>query len=65
MITIKTSNPAWFLVDIGLFLRRLLNSIWREFCVLVLKPLDSHGTYEELCIFPENFSTLMIIGMHQ
>ena len=42
-----------FLMDIGFFLRRLLNSIWREFCVLVPKPLDSHGTYEELCIFPE------------
>ena len=47
------SRLSCFLVDIGLFLRRLLNSIWREFCVLVPKPLDSHGTYEELCIFPE------------
>ena len=47
------SLSIMFLMDIGLFLCRLLNSIWREFCVLVPKPLDSHGTYEELCIFPE------------
>ena len=50
------SLSIMFLMDIGLFLCRLLNSIWREFCVLVLKPLDSHGTYEELCIFPEEVS---------